>query len=93
MYIGDDSARRFLNAARYTLIVIRARFIRALLPLLSVAAISSLAACEKPLLSPDEPRSQFDRYDAVRSQYAPQYVYDEWGKRKPNLRARLMPKE
>ncbi len=63
------------------------------LALFALVAIASLSACEKPLLSPDEPRSQFDRYDSIRSQYAPQYVYDEWGKRKPNLRARLLPKE
>jgi len=56
-------------------------------------SLLALGGCAKPLLSPDEPRTQYDRYDAVRSQYAQQYVYDEWGKRKPNLRARLLPKE
>ncbi len=67
---------------------------RSMLGLLAVVGVSwALGGCAKPLLSPDEPRTQFDRYDAVRSQYATQYVYDEYGKRKPNLRARLLPKE
>jgi hypothetical protein len=52
-----------------------------------------LAGCSSPLLSPEEPRSQYDRYDAVRSQHASQYKEDEFGARKPNLRARLLPKE
>lgn len=60
---------------------------------LALAWASIPAGCGKPLLSPDEPRSQFDRYDAVRNQYADQYVFDEWGRRRPNLRARLLPKE
>jgi hypothetical protein len=57
------------------------------------AWLSAAGGCAKPLLSPDEPRTQFDRYDSVRNQYAEQYVYDEWGRRKPNLRGRLLPKE
>jgi len=56
-------------------------------------ALSLCPGCKKPLLSPDEERSQFDRYDAVRNQRAPQYVYDEFGRRRPNLRPRLLPKE
>lgn len=47
----------------------------------------------KPLLSPDYERSQFDRYDRVRDQYASQYVFDEFGRRRPNLSGRLMPRE
>lgn len=49
----------------------------------------ALPACSKPLLSPEDERSPFDRYDALRAQYAPQYVEDEFGQRRPNLRARL----
>jgi|GEM_PF-1540737 len=48
--------------------------------------------CGKPLLSPDEERSPFDRYDGIRAQYSPQFTTDEYGMRKPNLRARLTPK-
>ncbi len=53
----------------------------------------SLPACQKPLITPNDERSQFDRYDAVRNQHAEQYVFDEFGRRKPNLRARLVGKE
>ncbi len=51
-----------------------------------------LAGCGKPLMSPSEARSQYDRYDRSRNQYAPQYVEDEYGARTPNLRGRLAPK-
>jgi len=49
--------------------------------------------CQKPLLSPDEPRSQYDRYDAVRDQRAATSYMDEFGYKRPNLRGRLLPKE
>jgi hypothetical protein len=61
---------------------------------LLAAAIFTLAAgCSKPLLSPSDQRTPFDRYDAVRNQFAQQYVKDEFGQLKPNLRARLSPRE
>ena len=53
----------------------------------------SLAACQKPLLSPTDERSPYDRYDAVRNQGADQFVYDEYGRRRPNLKERLLPKQ
>lgn len=49
-----------------------------------------LPACNAPLLSPDEPRSPFDRYDAVRNQRAEQRVLDDYGRQRPALRERLM---
>lgn len=58
------------------------------LGLLSLATM--LPACQDPLLTPDEPRSQYDRNDAVRERRAPSYVFDEFGDRKPNIRGRLM---
>ena len=61
--------------------------------LLALASVALVGGCAKPILSPDDDRSQFDRYDAVRNQYAPQYVFDEFGRRKPNLRARLLGKD
>jgi hypothetical protein len=61
--------------------------------ILSVIAAFSASGCEKPLLGPDEERSPFDRYDTVRNQHAEQYIMDEFGHRRPNLRERLMPKE
>lgn len=59
-----------------------------------VAAIAStcLVACGKPLLSAKDERSQYDRYDRVRNEYAAQFVEDEFGRRIPNLKARLSPK-
>lgn len=58
-----------------------------------VCALAAFAGCSKPLLSPEEERTQFARYDALRNQYAPQYVEDEYGRQRPNLRARLSPKD
>lgn len=60
---------------------------------LALAAAAGLIGCTEPLLSPNEPRSQFDRYDRVREQHVEQYVVDEFGRRHPNLRARLLPKQ
>ena len=50
----------------------------------------SLPACYEPVFREDEARSQYDRFDAVRDQRAPQYYYDEYGNRKPNIRGRLL---
>jgi hypothetical protein len=49
-----------------------------------------VAGCEKPVFTPDEPRSQYDRFDAIRDQRAPSYVFDEFGARRPNVRQRLL---
>lgn len=59
---------------------------------LSVGLVGFLSGCSKPLLSPTDIRSQYDRYDRARNQYASQYIEDEFGQRQPNLRARLAPK-
>lgn len=56
-------------------------------------AVLPLASCGKPLLSAKDERSQYDRYDRVRNEYAPQVVQDEFGRNLPNLRARLRPHE
>ncbi len=53
----------------------------------------SLTGCVKTLLNPKEPRSQYSRYELVRGQFAPQYIEDEYGRRKPNLRGRLLQPE
>jgi hypothetical protein len=52
-----------------------------------------VSACAPPLLAPDEPRSQFDRYDSVRNQHEDQYIFNEHAKRQPNLERRLSHKE
>lgn len=61
--------------------------------LLCAYATLVLVGCGRSLLSPDDERSQFDRYDTVRNQYAQQTIEDEFGRVKPNLRSRLSPKD
>ncbi|MCB9842266.1 MAG: hypothetical protein H6812_03295 [Phycisphaeraceae bacterium] len=58
---------------------------------LAIGAVMS-AGCSKALLSPRDERTQYDRYDVARGQYEPQYIEDEFGRRKPNLRGRLSQK-
>jgi hypothetical protein len=60
--------------------------------LLALAALS-LSGCREPLLAPTDVRTPYDHYDAVRNQAADQYVFDEYGQRKPNLKERLLPRE
>ena len=55
-------------------------------------AMATLAGCQKPLFPANKPRTQFDRFDEVRNQSAPQYVEDEFGRRRPNITGRLEPK-
>lgn len=62
----------------------------AMVGLCFAAGTTVLTGCVDPLLSPNEPRSQYSRYDLVRGRFAPQYVEDEFGRRKPNLRGRLL---
>ena len=59
---------------------------------LALLAACALVGCQKPLFSPSEERTPFDRFDAMRNQQAPQYVEDEYGRRQPNLRSRLLPR-
>lgn len=61
--------------------------------LIALGAVGGIGGCSRPLLAPTDPRSPFDRYDLVRGNYAPQYVEDKFGRRQPNLRGRLSPKE
>ena len=55
--------------------------------------LSCASGCSKPLLAPTDERTPFDRYDNVRGRYAPQYIENEYGRREPNLRGRLGPKD
>ena len=48
------------------------------------------AGCYRSALRTDDARSQFDRYDQARNERAPSYVTDEFGRRQPNLRGRLL---
>lgn len=66
---------------------------RLVLSILVVIGPLAISACSRPLIAPDMPRTQYDRYDAVRNQKAPAYSEDEFGRRTPNLRGRLSPKD
>ncbi len=56
----------------------------------ALGSVVCMTGCERPILTPDEPRSQYDRNDAVRERRAPSYVFDEFGDRQPNIRGRLL---
>ncbi len=55
-----------------------------------LAGVGGLAGCARPLLSPEEPRSQYDRSDRLRGRSAPPYITNEFGDRRPNVRGRLL---
>ncbi|MCE7974694.1 MAG: hypothetical protein DYG92_10305 [Leptolyngbya sp. PLA1] len=61
--------------------------------LLAALALCLVGGCAAPLLTPDEPRSQYDRNDMIRGRRAPSYVYDRYGDRQPNIRGRLLNSE
>ena len=54
-----------------------------------VIAVLAGGCRNAPLTEGDE-RSQFDRYDLVRDEYAPAYLEDAYGRKRPNLRGRLI---
>jgi hypothetical protein len=59
--------------------------------LVLTAGLACLAAgCSKTALRPDDVRSPYDRYERVRAERAEPYLEDEFGRRTPNLRGRLM---
>ncbi|MFG0275048.1 MAG: hypothetical protein ACF8QF_08325 [Phycisphaerales bacterium] len=58
---------------------------------LGFAAAGLAGGCATPLFPRDQPRSQYESYDAVRNQSEPRYTYDEFGRATPNLRGRLAP--
>lgn len=59
----------------------------------AVLLCASATGCRKPLLTSDEDRSQFHRYDRVRDQDDPSFLMDEFGRRRPNLRGRLITRD
>jgi len=58
--------------------------------ILTTALCVVVCGCQKTALRPDDQRSQFDRYDQSRSQRAQPYLEDEYGRRTPNLKDRLL---
>lgn len=53
----------------------------------------ALGGCSRELFTGDPYRSQYDRYDQAQSQLAEDTVVDAYGNRRPNLRARLQPRD
>ena len=53
-------------------------------------AVLVCGACQRTALRPKDDRSQFDRYDQSRNQKAQPFLEDEFGRRTPNLKARLL---
>lgn len=53
-------------------------------------ALGGLTACQQPLFDARDPRSQYDRADAARNTRPEQFVMDEYGNRRPNIRGRLI---
>lgn len=62
------------------------------LMLVTVGALGCLAGsgCTKTALRPDDVRSPYDRYERVRAERAEPFLEDEFGRRTPNLRGRLL---
>ena len=64
--------------------------VRGVAGLMAAAAFGVMTGCQEPLFRAEEPRSQYDRFDAVREQRAPSFVMDEFGRKRPNVRSRLL---
>lgn len=58
---------------------------------LTLLALSLTAGCSEPLFTDNAPRSQYERYAALRGRSAPQVETDSNGREKPALRERLRP--
>lgn len=60
---------------------------------LAVTGIAASAiGCAKPLFPENAPRTQFEKFDSMRSGAAPAEEPDIFGRPQPALRARLTPK-
>jgi hypothetical protein len=58
-----------------------------------IAAAAALAGgCNKPLFPENAPRTQFEKFDSMRSGASPTEEPDVFGTPQPALRARLTPK-
>ena len=60
--------------------------------LFSALVLAAAPGCQKTLIRENDARTQYDRYDAQRNQLSEQWIVDEFGQRRPNLRGRLTPK-
>lgn len=57
---------------------------------IALPALTAVTGCQRTVLKKDDPRSPFDRYNLTRAQHAPPFLEDEYGRRTPNLRQRLV---
>jgi len=57
--------------------------------LIAVLAAAGSLGCQKTLFPANEPRTQFEVYDALRSRFVPLEEPDVFGNPQPALRARL----
>lgn len=57
---------------------------------LLAAVLCVTGGCQKTALRPDDVRSPYDRYERSRAERAEPYLEDEYGRRTPNLRGRLL---
>ena len=60
--------------------------------LCGIALMAGLAAsgCRQGPITENDERSPFDRYDLIRDEFALPYLQDEYGRKRPNLRGRLV---
>ena len=58
----------------------------------AAACVCVLVGCNKPLFPESAPRTQFEKFDTMRSGAAPKDEPDVFGTPQPALRARLAPK-
>lgn len=64
--------------------------LRVVLIVSCVVVGSSLCGCARSVFRPDDDRTPFDRYNRSRSQQPVPFLEDEYGRRTPNLRGRLL---
>jgi hypothetical protein len=58
---------------------------------LAMLAAALCTGCNKPLFPENSARTQFETYDRLRQQSTPLEEEDEFGQKRPALRARLAP--
>jgi len=63
---------------------------RLALCLVGLGATAAMSGCIRTPLTEDGNRSQFNRYDNSRFRSQPTYYEDEFGRKTPNLRGRLL---
>lgn len=61
--------------------------------LVLLGVVITTGGCRKPLFRDRDDRSPYARYDDIRGQEVEPYRFNEYGRRVPNLRGRLAPRE